>query len=116
MDSAKACLHELHWLPIEARIEFKVQTLVYKGLHSLAPVYIQNCFKFQNKRQIDLRSNSDNLLCVPTIRRQTFASRSLSYAGPRGWNDLPKRVRYAIDLEDFKKELKTFLFRKYFNC
>ena len=33
-------LKELHWLPIEQRVAFKVLLLAYKGLNGLAPKYI----------------------------------------------------------------------------
>ena len=38
-DSSTRCLVELHWLPIQQRIEFKIITLVHKSLHGLAPQY-----------------------------------------------------------------------------
>ena len=41
-DSSTRCLGELHWLPIQHRIEFKIITLVYKSLHGLAPQYPTN--------------------------------------------------------------------------
>ena len=37
-------LIELHWLPVEQRIQFKVLTLTFKGLYKLAPAYISNLF------------------------------------------------------------------------
>ena len=40
--SSTRCLGELHWLPIQQRIEFKIITLVYKSLHGLAPQYLVN--------------------------------------------------------------------------
>ena len=33
-------LHELHWLPVEQHVNFKVLLLVYKALHGLTPGYI----------------------------------------------------------------------------
>jgi hypothetical protein len=33
-------LKELHWLPIEQRIEFKILVVTYKALKGLAPQYI----------------------------------------------------------------------------
>ena len=35
-------LKELHWLPIEQRVAFKVLLLAYKGLNGLAPKYISD--------------------------------------------------------------------------
>ena len=39
-DDSKTILKELHWLPIEARIDFKIACHVYKCLHGLAPPYL----------------------------------------------------------------------------
>ena len=36
---------KLHWLPIAARIQFKVCLLTYKSLHGLAPQYIADFLK-----------------------------------------------------------------------
>ena len=33
-------LKELHWLPIEQRVTFKVLLLAFKGLNGLAPQYM----------------------------------------------------------------------------
>ena len=38
-------LKNLHWLPIDIRIEFKILTITYKALHDLAPAYIKNLLK-----------------------------------------------------------------------
>ena len=35
-------LANLHWLPIELRIEFEILTITYKTLHGLAPTYIKD--------------------------------------------------------------------------
>ena len=36
-DSSTRCLEELHWLPIEQRINFKMATLVHKCINEQAP-------------------------------------------------------------------------------
>ena len=40
-------LINLHWLPVEFRITFKVLLLVYKALHGLAPSYISDLLNFK---------------------------------------------------------------------
>ena len=39
-ESSSKCL-ELHWLPIQYRINFKVVTLVFRCIHGLAPSYLE---------------------------------------------------------------------------
>ena len=49
---AKKCDHitpvlaSLHWLPVKARVDFKVLLLTYKALHELAPTYLLIIFYF----------------------------------------------------------------------
>ena len=112
-DSATDCLRELHWLPVRARIEYKILTLVFKSINNLAPVYLIEMFKFKEKSAINLRSYSDIHLEVPRVKKQTFAARSISYAGPLLWNNLPPSLKYSRDFDEYKKLLKTFLFTKY---
>ena len=40
--SATEARRLLHWLPIKARIEFKILSLVYKCLEGTAPEYVRN--------------------------------------------------------------------------
>jgi len=35
-------LHDLHWLPVRERIEFKLAVLVFRCLHGTAPPYLAN--------------------------------------------------------------------------
>ena len=115
--SAKACREELHWLPIKARIEFKILITVYKALQGLAPAYIIE--KLERKKanaNFNLRSNNQtDVLVVPKIRKQTFAMRSFSHSGPSLWNALPNNIRGSYDEEHFRKQLKTHLFKRYYS-
>ena len=42
---ATPIVRELHWLPAESRINFKILLLVYKSLNNLVPVYINSLLK-----------------------------------------------------------------------
>ena len=46
-DSATKCLQELHWLPIEQRIQHKILLITYKALSGQAPKYIQELIKIK---------------------------------------------------------------------
>ena len=39
-DSMSRALMELHWLPVDKRIEYKLLLYTYKALHGLAPGYL----------------------------------------------------------------------------
>ena len=40
-DSSTLARHQLHWLPVEEKIKFKMLTLVYKCLNNQAPLYLR---------------------------------------------------------------------------
>ena len=48
---------------------------------------------------------------IPEVKRQTFAARSFSYQGPTHWNQLSFKLRLTTDASEFKKHLKSHLFR-----
>ena len=115
-DSSTECMKELHWLPIRARMEFKVLMLVYKCLHNKAPLYLRDLIKKRECRREGLRSGEDNLMLeVPYTLKSTFTSRSFNVYGPVMWNSLPYNIRNRSSLQKFKIDLKTHLFkREYF--
>ena len=115
-DSLTRCLGELHWLPIQHRIEFKIITLVYKSLHGLAPQYLTNLLTRKVQRREGLHSNDKtSQLEIPHTARKTFAARAFSVLGPELWNQLPTEIQHINSYTIFKKPLKTFLYRKAFN-
>ena len=46
-DHVSVARKELHWLPVEARIDFKILTLTWKALHDKAPDYLKDLLKFR---------------------------------------------------------------------
>ena len=58
-----------------------------------------------------LRSARRHQLLVPRVRRGTFGTRAFSVAGPTVWNSLPDCLKDpAVDSEQFRRDLKTYLF------
>ena len=49
-------LYELHWLPVHARIQFKVLLFAFKAIHDLAPSYIKDLINVKSKSSFNLRS------------------------------------------------------------
>ena len=108
-------LQQLHWLPIASRIEFKILLLTYKCLHNLASPYLSQMLSFHDVGR-SLRSTSQQLLSIPHCRTKRYGDRAFSCIAPRLWNGLPLLLRSRASLVLFKKDLKTFLFRKAFTC
>ena len=110
---ATPILRELHWLPVENRIIFKILLLVYKSLNNLAPAYI-NSFLKNYKPSRNLRSLDQCLLTVPRSNQRNYGDRAFSVAAPKLWNALPLDIRNSGSITLFKCKLKTFLFKKYY--
>ena len=62
--SSTALLQNLHWLPIEWCIRFKLATLAYKALDTGQPPYLAELLR-RNEPVRTLRSSSSLLLSVP---------------------------------------------------
>ena len=52
---------------------------------------------------------------VPIFQRLTRTQRSVNFAGPTLWNNLPLNLKSIDSLPLFKKKLKTYLLSKYSN-
>ena len=105
---------KLHWLPIEARIIFKILKFTWQCLNNMAPIYLTNLVKVNDNTR-DLRNNKSVKLKLPKISRITLGGRAFEYAAPLLWNKLPDYVKHASTLESFKSRLKTHLFNLYYN-
>ena len=105
-------MRDLHWLPVDKRIEFKILFLCYKCVNGLAPPYLSDLLsKYVPTRS--LRSADKDLLVVPSSSRlKTFGDRAFAQAAPRLWNELPREIRQSESADIFKKRLKTHLFKK----
>ena len=114
-DSTSAALTTLHWLPIRARIDFKILTLVHKCLSANAPGYLTDLLVRLEANCEGFRSNNAvKCLLIPRTYCKTFADRAFSVYRPKKWNQLPHELRATENLDEFKTKVKTYLFKKYF--
>ena len=112
-DSITECLMELHWLPIEYGIWFKILTLTHKCIHGICPLYLRHLLTELQPNREGLRSQKlTYLLLIPHTRCKTFAVRAFSTATPELWNGLPNYLREIDNFLIFKSKLKMHLFRQ----
>jgi len=102
---------ELHRLPIQWRVKFKLASLAFKAMHtdtSLAsPCSIPS---FRRSRVI--------FLCWPLTSSHTnltFGFRSLRAAAPTIWNSLLDSVRSRNTFSSSRRQLETHPFQAAFN-
>ena len=107
-ESVTGMLKELHWLPVEQRIHYKIATLTWKCINNRAPLYLKELTEIYTPTRA-LRS-SNELLLVKHVPKTNYAARSFKCAAPNIWNSLPSSLRSVQSYETFKKHLKTYLF------
>ena len=108
-DHISPVLRELHWLPVEHRISYKILLLTYKALNGHAPQYLAALIsKYVPPRP--LRLEDQYLLNSPRWRLETFGKRAFSKAAPTLWNPLLLIMKQAPSIDSFKTRLKTYLF------
>ena len=105
-------LEKMHWLPIIARIEFKLLLLTWKSLHDQGPIYLTDLLKKHNRNALRLPYKQS--LLIPKTNLVTCGDRAFEVAAPTLWNSLPTHIRFSDKLTTFKSKLKTHLFKKYY--
>ena len=108
---ASRLLRTLHWLPVKARIQYKIACLCFQCIYQnsmqpyISDILHQYC-PFRTMRSLDI-----SLLTVPCFSFETFGKRSFSVFEPTVWNSLPLSLRKTQCFTTFKKKLKTHLFQ-----
>ena len=114
-DHITPTLQQLHWLPIRARIAFKICLLMYHIHSGTSPSYMASmvtpCSLFNTR---GLRSSTRGDFTVLRTNRK-FGNRAFSTSGPLEWNRLPASVRQCISVAQFKTKLKTYLFNLHYD-
>jgi hypothetical protein len=106
--SATSALIELHWLPVEYRVTFKLSTLTFSVLNTGRPEYLRELLNVYKPART-LRSSSKDLLSVDRTRT-VISTRSFHHSAATTWNSLPLEIRNCQTLLTFKRRLKTYLF------
>ena len=98
----------LHWLPVRARIDFKILLFTWKALNNSAPIYIKNMLEIREETR-NLRNPINLYLKVPKCNRITLGGNAFSTVAPVLWNQLPIEIRVTKSENIFRKLLKTFV-------
>ena len=107
-------MYELHWLPVEMRIRFKLLLLVYQCVQQTAPTYLCELVHEKKKSKYGIPSYELDHLHIPDSETKTYGDRAFCFNGPREWNKLSLEIRQSKSVEVFKTKLKTLLFKEYY--
>ena len=73
-------LAELHWLPMEQRILFKILLYVYKCMNDIAPPYLANMVELHKTDRRGLRSSHDTTRLYVPDSRLLYGKHSFSHS------------------------------------
>lgn len=114
-ESVTPLLKELHWLPVRARIQYKIAVLTYQSIFDPSfPAYLKEFVKVYSPPRT-LRSSSKILLNKPRVNLVNYGERAFDFAAADVWNSLPDELKQAESLAIFKNNLKTYLFNLHYN-
>jgi len=110
--SSTELLIQLHWLPIEWRIRFKLATSTYKTLHTGHSPYLTDLLQYHIS-SVSTRSSTSQLLTI-LRHKLSFGSRFFRVSAPKIWNFLTPQIRQRQTLATFRRHLKTHYFQSNF--
>ncbi|KAL8596982.1 hypothetical protein ACOMHN_054713 [Nucella lapillus] len=115
-DHISPVLTDLHWLPVEKRVDHKVLSVVYNCLNDAAPTYLQELIT-RHQPERCLRSTSQYRLRLPSVRtgstnKKKMGFRAFASSAPTLWNSLPLSVKESVSIASFKRGLKTHVFKQ----
>jgi hypothetical protein len=82
-------MHDLHWLRVRERIDYKLCMTLFNCLHGTAPMYLSCGISNATAARRGLRSEAFQLgkIAVPDTLTKTFGTRALCISGPTAWNN-----------------------------
>ena len=110
-DHITPALKELHWLPINQRIQYKLCLMMHSIHTQQCPDYMRDLVSTTaaTATRTGLRSASGLSYRKPRVRTK-FGERAFGFSGPAAWNSLPIHLQTTTNTNTFKRLLKTHLF------
>ena len=107
---ATPLLRNLHCLPVEKRIVYKLCVLMFDVKYGSAPAYLADlCNVCTDER---LHSTGCGDFVIPRTRTRTAYS-AFMVTAPSAWNARPSDLRTVTSKSTFHNRLKTYLFSSY---
>ena len=105
MSHVKPFLKKLHWLPIQHRIPFKYNLLVFKAINLSQPPYFLALIRLSSLTH-------GNRLSVSSIHpKKHIGRRGFAVAASAEWNKLSQTARSQQTIDGFRSQIKMHLLR-----
>ena len=101
---------KINWLPTRERFMQCVCVSAYRFVNNEAPAYMNDIYKLVSYYSYNTRKGIYRLTQPSKLRDSGL--NSLSYIGPRQWNDLPNNLKLASNVSTFTHGIKDLFFSK----
>ena len=99
--------------PLKSALILKILIFVHKIIHNCpAPEYIRSLITLQPKN--DYQRSVNLWKAVDVSSKNSHGDRTFSIRGPKLWINLPINLRKISNHYMFRRELKSFLFTRYY--
>ena len=96
-----------NWLPTKKRVEQCICANVFKFFNQMSPQYTAEIFHPSSSVHNTRRATQK--LDIP-FRKSCIGQKTLSYIGPKIWNNLPAQIKLSKSVNTFKHDIKKSFF------
>ena len=124
-DHVKPLLQDLHWLPVQARVDYKLSTITTSSLTHSLPTSLTFSLCTHLPDNFVLLQTHGHFASPMLLKTKTFGQRSFSYSALKQWNYLPSASGHIQSSHAFKTAFKdsplqtklqlTRIFHKHFS-
>ena len=98
---------KINWLPTKKRVEQCICANVFKFFNQMSPQYTAEIFHPSSSVHNTRRATQK--LDLP-FRKSCIGQKTLSYIGPKIWNNLPAQIKLSKSVNTFKHDIKKSFF------
>ena len=98
---------KINWLPTKKRVEQCICINVFNFFNQMSPQYTAEIFHPSSSVHNTRRATQK--LDLP-FRKSCIGQKTLSYIGPKTWNNLPAQIKLSKNVNTFKQDIKKSFF------
>ena len=98
---------DINWLPVKERVAQRIRVTAFNFFNGTSPLYMSEIFI--PHETVQATRNSKHRFKVP-LKKTNMGQNSLSYLGPKLWNDLPSELKLSKSKNIFKHKIKSAYF------
>ena len=98
---------KINWLPTKKRVEQCICVNVFNFFNQMSPQYTAEIFHPSSSVHNTRRATQK--LDLP-FRKSCIGQKTLSYIGPKTWNNLPAQIKLSKNVNTFKHDIKKSFF------